>query len=137
MPRAVTSSLSGLAVEGVHPVPAAVLLHLDALTVVLLVLDRDVVAALALLAGQRDLHSLLVLRHDGSLLDDLGDAAGADGAAALTNGEPQALVHGDGLVELHGHGGVVARHHHLGPLRKRDAARHIRRPEVELGTVVV
>src|SRR3954465_3698593 len=98
MPRAVTSSLSGLAMEGVHPVPAAVLLHLDALTVVLLVLDRDVVATLALLAGQRDLHSLLVLRHDGSLLDDLGDAAGAHGAAALPGGETKPLVPCDGLL---------------------------------------
>ena len=34
------------------------------------------------------------------LLDDLGDAAGADGAATLTDGEPQALVHGDRLAQL-------------------------------------
>ena len=30
-----------------------------------------------------------------ALLDDLGDSAGADGAAAFADGEAQALVHGD------------------------------------------
>src|SRR5437868_3011440 len=83
-----------LPVEGVLAIPPAVLLHLDALAVVLLVLHGDVVAALAVLAGQRDLHSLLTLRHRlALLLVDLGDAAGADGAATLTDGEPQTLVH--------------------------------------------
>src|SRR4051794_24183966 len=53
-----------------------------------------------------------------SLLLDLDDAAGADGTATLADGEPQALVHRDGLLELHRHLGVVARHHHLGPLRQ-------------------
>jgi hypothetical protein len=42
------------------------------------------------------------------LLDDLGHTAGADGAAALTDGEPQALVHGDGLDRTGGEIGVVA-----------------------------
>src|SRR3954447_2594737 len=73
----------------------------------------------------------------GDLLDDLGDAAGADGAATLTDGEPQALLHGDGLDELHRHLGVVAGHDHLGAGGQRHDARHVRRPEVELGTVVV
>ena len=41
-------------------------------------------------------------------LDDLGDAAGADGAATLTDGEAEALLHGDGLDELDGHLGGVA-----------------------------
>src|SRR4051812_45080033 len=66
------------------------------------------------------------------LLDDLGDAAGADGAAAFADGEPETFVHGDGLAQLHRHGHVVARHHHLGPLRQLDRPRHIRRPEEEL-----
>src|SRR5262249_4531816 len=48
------------------------------------------------------------------LLYDLGDDAGADGAAALADGEAQALVHGDGRDQLHLHGDVVPRHHHLG-----------------------
>jgi hypothetical protein len=39
-------------------------------------------------------------RSSSSLLDDLGDAAGADGAATLADGEAQALVHGDRLDEL-------------------------------------
>ena len=32
-----------------------------------------------------------------ALLDDLGDAAGADGAAAFADGEAEAFVHGDGV----------------------------------------
>ena len=34
------------------------------------------------------------------LLDDLGDAAGADGAAAFADGEAEAFVHGDRVDEL-------------------------------------
>src|SRR5687768_3394855 len=58
-----TIRLTGLFVNGVGAVPAAVLLQLDALAIVLLVLLRDVVAPLALLAGQGDLHALFVLCH--------------------------------------------------------------------------
>src|SRR5918998_1219827 len=71
------------------------------------------------------------------LLDDLGDATGADGAATLTDGEPQALLHGDRLDELDRHLGVVARHDHLGAGRQGHDARDVRGPEVELRTVVV
>src|SRR5215210_2019416 len=56
------------------------------------------------------------------LLRDLGDDAGAHGAAALADGEAQALVHGDGGDQLHLHADVVARHHHLHPLRQPDDA---------------
>src|SRR3546814_1448962 len=48
-----------------------------------------------------------------SLLLDAGDDAGADGAAALADGEAQALVHRDRRDQLDRHGHVVARHHHL------------------------
>src|SRR5258708_29308183 len=71
------------------------------------------------------------------LLDDLGDAAGADGAATLTDGETETFVHGDRLAQLHRHQHVVTRHHHLRALRQLDRARHIRRPEEELRPVVV
>src|SRR5207247_6487721 len=59
----VVTRLSRLFVKCMRAVPPAVLLHLDALAVVLLVLHRDVVAPLALLAGQRDLDALLVPCH--------------------------------------------------------------------------
>src|SRR5438309_569883 len=61
--------LPSLPMEGVLLVPAAVLLHLDALAVVDARLHRDVVAALAHLAGQRDLDPLLIglRRHLASL----------------------------------------------------------------------
>src|SRR5487761_2232924 len=56
-------SLAGLLVQRVTPVVLAVLGHLDALTVVHLVLHRDVVAPLAVLARQGHLDALLVLGH--------------------------------------------------------------------------
>src|SRR6185369_14966723 len=62
------------------------------------------------------------------LLDDAGDDAGTDGAAALTDGEAKLL--------LHRHRDVVAGHHHLRPLRQRHHTRHVRRPEVELRPVI-
>src|SRR5205085_6443750 len=52
------------------------------------------------------------------LLDDLGDPAGTDGAAALTDRELQALLHGDRLDQVDTHVGPVARHDHLRPLRE-------------------
>src|SRR5690606_21343425 len=73
----------------------------------------------------------------GVLLDDLGDLAGANGTATLTDGAPQALVHSDRLDQLNRDRGVVTRHHHLGALRQRHDTRHVRGPEVELRTVVV
>ena len=79
-------------------VPAAVLLHLDALAVVDLVLDRDVVPPLAVFAGEGDLDPLVALaiaQAPSLLLDDLDDAAGADGAATLTDGEPDPFFHRD------------------------------------------
>src|SRR6185437_13346347 len=72
-----------------------------------------------------------------SLLDDLGDGAGADGAAALADREAQALVHGDRLDQLDLHLRVVARHDHLLALGQLDRAGHVRRPEVELWPVAV
>src|SRR5690606_1945489 len=72
-----------------------------------------------------------------SSLVDLGDLAGAHGPATLTDGELQALFHGDGLDELHLHLGVVTRHDHLGALGEGHDAGHVRRAEVELRAVVV
>src|ERR671916_327245 len=69
------------------------------------------------------------------LLDDLGDDAGADGAAALANREAQAGVHGDRLDELDRHLDVVARHDHLDALRQVRDPGHVRRAEVELRAV--
>src|SRR5690606_26591892 len=72
-----------------------------------------------------------------SLLDDLGYATRADGAATLTDRELQAFLHGDRLDELDAHLGVVARHHHLGALGELDHAGHVRGAEVELRAVAV
>src|SRR5262245_55480102 len=71
-----------------------------------------------------------------TLLHYLGYDAGADGAAALADGEAQALVHGDRLDQLDRHARIVPRHHHLRALGQRHHARHVRRPEVELRTIV-
>src|SRR5690349_272615 len=71
------------------------------------------------------------------LLDDLGDLTGAHSASTLADGELQALLHGDRLDQLHVHGGVVARHDHLGAAGQGHDARHVRGAEVELRAVVV
>src|SRR5437764_3448817 len=72
-----------------------------------------------------------------SLFQDFGDDAGADGAAALADGEAQALVHRDRHQEGHLHRHIVARHHHLGALGQFDRPGHIGGPEIELRPVIV
>jgi len=81
--------------------------HLDALPFVDLVLPRDVVAALAgPLHLEGDLRPVLSSLPCVSLLDDLGDAAGADGTPPSRIAKPDALVHLDRVDELHIHLGV-------------------------------
>src|SRR5690349_17167899 len=70
-----------------------------------------------------------------SLLEDLGDDPRAYGTAALSDGEPKALVHCDRVDELDRHLDVVSRHHHLGALREVRNPRDVGRPEVELRPV--
>src|SRR5207302_2362238 len=72
-----------------------------------------------------------------SLLDDLGDDACTDGAAALADREAKSLVHGDRLDQLDLHVRVVARHDHLLALRELDRTGYVRRAEVELRAIVV
>src|SRR5215212_11198456 len=71
------------------------------------------------------------------LLDDLGDHARADGAAALADREAKAGFHGDGLDHLDLHLHVVARHDHLGPLGQLRDAGDVGRAEIELRPVPV
>src|SRR6185312_13853819 len=71
------------------------------------------------------------------LLDDLGDDAGADRAAALADGKTQTLVHRDRVDQAHHHLHVVARHHHLHALGQGHRTRHVRRAEVELWTIAL
>src|SRR6185369_4165977 len=71
------------------------------------------------------------------LLDDLRDDAGADGLAALADGEAQPLLHRDGGDQRHHHLDVVPRHHHLGALGQLHGARDVGCAEVELRPVVV
>src|SRR5262245_38549945 len=67
-----------------------------------------------------------------ALLQDLGHDAGADGAAALADREPEALFHGDRSDQLHHHLDVVPRHDHLHPGRQLDGPGHVGGAEVEL-----
>src|SRR4051812_5151257 len=48
------------------------------------------------------------------LLRDRGDAPRTNGAAALTDREPETFLHGDRLDQLDRHVGVVTGHDHLG-----------------------
>src|SRR5687768_6306287 len=72
-----------------------------------------------------------------ALLQDLGDPAGPDGAAAFADREPEAFLHRDRLVELYPHLHVVAGHHHLHPFGQMRDAGHVRGAEVELRLVPV
>src|SRR5437879_1689020 len=69
------------------------------------------------------------------LLQDLGDHAGAHGAAALADREAQLLLHRDRRDQLDRHLRVVPRHHHLHPCRQLHRPRHVRRPEIKLRPV--
>ena len=55
-------------------------------------------------------------------VQDLGNNAGPDGAAALAHGEAQARFHGDRRQQLELRGDVVARHDHLCARRQRHRA---------------
>src|SRR5690554_7132740 len=69
-------------------------------------------------------------------LGDLRDLACADRTATLTDGEAEALLHGDRLDQLDRHVGGVAGHDHLGALGQRDDAGDVGGTEVELRAVV-
>src|SRR5216684_9385604 len=71
------------------------------------------------------------------LFENLGHHAGADGAAALADGEAQLLLHRDRGDQRHHHLDVVARHHHLGARRELERAGHVGRAEIELRPVAV
>src|SRR5262249_4665634 len=64
-----------------------------------------------------------------------GDHPRADGATTLTDGEPQALVHGDRLDQLDLHLGVLARGDELAPLGQLHDAGYVGRAEVELRAI--
>ena len=68
------------------------------------------------------------MRHDG---------AGADGAAALADGEALADLEGDRGDQLDRHLDVVAGHDHLGAVGQPDRARDVGGAQVELGPVAV
>src|SRR5438067_2454116 len=50
---------------------------------------------------------------------------GADRLAALADGKALLLLHGDWRDQLDIHGGVVARHDHLGASRQRALSGHV------------
>src|SRR5258705_6673623 len=66
------------------------------------------------------------------LFDYLGNDSGADGSPALSNREPEALIHGDRLNQLDLHLGVLPRRHELTALREVDDAGDVSSAEVEL-----
>src|SRR5260221_251884 len=57
------------------------------------------------------------------------------GPSAFTNREPQAFVHGYWGDQLHHQAYIVARHYHFAALGQLRYARHVRRPEIKLGTI--
>ena len=73
----------------------------------------------------------------GRLLAHLGDSAGTNGTAALTDSEAEALLNGDGGDQLNAHLHVIAGHAHLDALGQGDHAGNVGGAEIELGTIVV
>ena len=71
------------------------------------------------------------------LLVDLGNDAGTDGTATLTDSETQALLDSDGGDQLNVHNNVVAGHAHVSAFGQSDDAGNVGGTEVELGTIVV
>src|SRR5436190_14121808 len=69
------------------------------------------------------------------LFDYLGDDTGTDGAPTLSDGEPEALVHGDRLDQLDFHLRVLTRGDELAALGELDDAGDVGRAEVELRPV--
>ena len=59
------------------------------------------------------------------LLLDLGNSAGTNGTATLTDSETQALLNGDGGDQLNAHLDVIAGHAHLSALGQSDDAGHV------------
>src|SRR5688572_10626568 len=92
------AGLAGFLVGRVLPAERAELLVFDPVRVQTLVLGVRVVASLALTAGERD--DVAHRWFPSCLGDDLGDDAGADGAAALADGEAQLLLHRDRRDQL-------------------------------------
>ena len=115
------------------PAPGAELLGLQTLGLFLLIFRRRIVALFAVGALQRDdvSHTCFAT----SLRDDVGNGAGADGAAAFANRESQPLLQRHRRDQLDRQRHVVARHHHLHPFRQFRRTRHVRRPKVKLRPV--
>src|SRR5512145_757343 len=72
-----------------------------------------------------------------TLLENLGDDAGADRFAALADGEAQPLLHRDRADQLHRHLDVVPRHDHLGPRGQLHRPRHVGGAEIKLRPVAL
>src|SRR5579884_882399 len=72
-----------------------------------------------------------------SLFFDAHADASTNGAATLTNGEMHALFHRYRLDQLDGHLDVIARHHHLHPLRQLDGSGDVGGANVELRAIAV
>ena len=69
------------------------------------------------------------------LLDDLGNDAGTDGTATLTDSETQTLLASDGSDQLDSHLNVIAGAAHLDAGRQLDDTGNVGGSEVELRTV--
>src|SRR5579864_6069097 len=71
------------------------------------------------------------------LANNLGTNASTDSAATFTDGKLDTLFHRHWLNQLHGHLDVVARHHHLYPVRQFDRPCHVRGAHIELRAIPV
>ena len=87
------------------------LLQLHSLGVISLIFLCCIVSFLAFGAGESHYNSIFIFRHD--LLDYLRNSSGADGSAALTDGEAQAFFHGYRIYQFNFGGDIIAGHNHF------------------------
>src|SRR5690606_4209973 len=71
------------------------------------------------------------------LFNNLGNDTGTDGTAAFTDGETQAVFHGDRCYQCHSDRYVVTWHHHFSTGWQFNSTSHVSGTEVELWTVAI
>jgi|GEM_PF-2730286 len=86
--------------KGMSTVESAIFPHFDAFALGVFIFSGYVISPLANFTGQSHLGSLIT-RHRRrpltiELLEDLDDSTGTYGASTLTDGEAEAVLHGDG-----------------------------------------
>src|ERR1700678_2024683 len=144
-------NLAGIFSSGVLSARIAELRGLQPLGMLAAVLRRRVIPVLTIVALQCDDFSHDIYRGSRrsslrlpcanpaepspQLFDDLGDRAGSYRVSAFANREAQTLLQSHRRNQRDLARDIVARHHHLHSGRQLHIPRHVRGPEIKLGTI--